>query len=246
MIVTDLFHSVNFNDVWKIILKKMTVQSEEEKRQSEACHKASWNKIINMAPADSGEHIIVFYNQYETDIETKENLVFPESSLFEIREIKEKIKKKPFKTAPNFTQVEQMPLEEINSQFRRWSSDFPVCYAYEFSKWEEILGYTVDPVSVELVGRETALALIFFEMTFLGFEEGFIQEELEKLNRLHQQVLEDIDRRANGEEPLYTSIWKKTEDTEIPRYTEDMQKRDRINDFKTLADKYKSLYNAEI
>lgn len=248
MIVADLFQSVNFDDLWKETSKKFNFKSEKEKRQSRACHKAAWDIIMDIKPERSNEFIIVFYYMYEADIETGESIMIPTSDLYEKKEIRDIIKNKPSFPMPEFTNIEKMELKELNTHIKK--SILPVSYAYDLLKWKETLGFALDPISMKQVGKTVALSLIFFEMTFMGFEEDTIQETLEELNNRHQHVLEDIERIAKNEEPIYIVAegWHELDMTniDIPEYTEEEQKRDRINDLKTQVNKYKALYNATL
>ena len=87
------------------------------------------------------------------------------------------------------TPVEEMTDKEIEDFIESVKttdpneSYLPSGYAFEFTEWEEILGWEVDPINVESVGINKFLSYVLFEMTFNGFEEMSQQERREDMEK---------------------------------------------------------------
>jgi len=89
-----------------------------------------------------------------------------------------------------------------------------VSYALEFTPWSEWLGMQIDMTSIKNFTELEIISRCLFEMTFMGFDENEIQEELNKINdtteeykllteeekRLNTISLEDFKREMNDEE----------------------------------------------
>ena len=89
-----------------------------------------------------------------------------------------------------------------------------VSYALEFTPWSEWLGMQIDITSIKNFTGLEIISRCLFEMTFMGFDENEIEEELNKINdtteeykfltkeekRLKTISLEDFKREINDEE----------------------------------------------
>ncbi len=89
-----------------------------------------------------------------------------------------------------------------------------VSYALEFTRWSEWLGMQIDMTSIKNFTELEIISRCLFEMTFMGFDENEIQEELNKIidtfeeckllteeeKRLQTISLEDFKREMNDEE----------------------------------------------
>ena len=82
--------------------------------------------------------------------------------------------------------IEGLSEEEIKrlAQIR----DFPSSYAFEFSPWNEILGYEVDMQNACEVGAAALCAAVLWEMTFFGLDEAQVEEERRKLDELLREA----------------------------------------------------------
>ena len=84
-------------------------------------------------------------------------------------------------------------------------------YALEFTPWSEWLGMQIDKNSIKNFTELEIISRCLFEMTFVGFDENEIQEELNKINdtteeykllteeekRLRTNSLEDFKRQMD-------------------------------------------------
>jgi len=57
-----------------------------------------------------------------------------------------------------------------------------ISYALEFTPWSEWLGMQIDKNSIKNFTELEIISRCLFEMTFIGFDENEIQEELNKIN----------------------------------------------------------------
>ena len=80
--------------------------------------------------------------------------------------------------------------------------DFPESYAFEFSRWSEILGYEIDVRNARDVGVPELCAAIIWDMTFFGFEEEQVEVERRKLDEAARES-EEIRKRPEEEQKKY-------------------------------------------
>ena len=80
--------------------------------------------------------------------------------------------------------------------------DFPESYAFEFSPWNEILGYEIDVRNARDVGVPELCAAIIWDMTFFGFEEEKVEAERRKLDEAARES-EEIRKRPEEEQKKY-------------------------------------------
>jgi hypothetical protein len=69
----------------------------------------------------------------------------------------------------------------------------PETYAYEFSPWNEVLGYEVNPNNVSAVDSAKFAAAVLYRMTYLGFTEEAVDLERQKLQESlveHEAILQ--------------------------------------------------------
>lgn len=72
-------------------------------------------------------------------------------------------------------------------------------YAIEFTPWKEWLGMEIHPNSLADFSELEIIAHCLYEMTFVGFEEEDIQEELQHINQISEDYknMSDEDKKAN-------------------------------------------------
>lgn len=101
------------------------------------------------------------------------------------------------------------------------------CYAYEFDKITDILGYSVSNACIYAYGKYKVACSILYEMTFFGYEveeqEKTVNKEIEELHRQVEEIksgkvkLENFDnflKRINYEDDR-TSIQKEFDTEKI-------------------------------
>ena len=84
--------------------------------------------------------------------------------------------------------IEELTEEEIERLAH--IRDFPESYAFEFSPWNEILGYEIDARNACDVGAAELCAAVIWEMTFFGFEEAKVEAERQKLDEALREAEE--------------------------------------------------------
>ena len=63
----------------------------------------------------------------------------------------------------------------------RQNLSLPDGYAFEFSPWEEVLGYELNIENAEEIGLPRLAAAVIYEMTFCGFTDEEVEAERQKL-----------------------------------------------------------------
>ena len=97
----------------------------------------------------------------------------------------------------------------------------PDSYAYEYSPWDEILGYEVDPYNLMMVGSIPLAADVLWEMTFFGFEESQVDAEREELRRRADELDEILKLPKEEQEKHFTPAEKVFAELGIPERTEE-------------------------
>lgn len=72
-------------------------------------------------------------------------------------------------------------------------------YAIEFTPWKEWLGMEIHPGSLADFSELEIIAHCLHEMTFIGFEEEDIQEELQRIDQISEDYknMTDEEKKAN-------------------------------------------------
>ena len=80
--------------------------------------------------------------------------------------------------------------------------NLPESYAFEFTPWNEILGYEIDACNAHDVGTAELCAAIIWEMTFFGFDEERVDFERRKLDESLRES-EEIRKLPDEEQKKY-------------------------------------------
>lgn len=122
-----------------------------------------------------------------------------------------------------------MSTDEIRNAIAS-ADKLPERYAFEFSPWEDILGWNLAEVSVARYGLEHCLANILWEMTFFGVDPAGMEREKEKVDAAIKEAnqaveegkiagktfsFEDFAKEVLGDE--YTEDWYPEEEWERDR-----------------------------
>ena len=78
--------------------------------------------------------------------------------------------------------------DEILGMINELRNNMPQSYAYEFSEWSEILGYTVNEDNIARYNKNAFIASILWEMTFNGMNEESQVERREELKASADEV----------------------------------------------------------
>ena len=111
----------------------------------------------------------------------------------------------------------------------------PSGYAFEFSDWEEILGWDVDEKNLETIGVNKFLSFVLFEMTFNGFDEMSQEERKNELNsRLEEfEELKKLPQEEQDKHFIFSEdVFKELSDKygfELPVKTEEEKEKERKN-----------------
>lgn len=169
MIVKDLLDSCNIESVTSTIMEIASVD-ESDRLSVKKAHSSYIQRIRSIEPVDTN-HIIFGVSLLNDGKET------PDVLLFSKNEINENLL-----SADVFSKLENIQflnLSDIEQILE--TTTLPASYAFEFSPWNEILGYELFFPNVNSFGADKLLAVIIYEMTFCGFTEEDHQKEIQKL-----------------------------------------------------------------
>ncbi len=169
MIVKDLLDSCNIESVTSTIMEIASVD-ESDRLSVKKAHSSYIQRIRSIEPVDTN-HIIFGVSLLNDGKET------PDVLLFSKNEINENLLSDDvFSKLENIQFLNLSDIEQILE-----TTTLPASYAFEFSPWNEILGYELFVPNVNSFGADKLLAVIIYEMTFCGFTEEDHQKEIQKL-----------------------------------------------------------------
>lgn len=169
MIVKDLLDSCNIESVTSTIMEIASVD-ESDRLSVKKAHSSYIQRIRSIEPVDTN-HIIFGASLLNDGKET------PDVLLFSKNEINENLLSDDvFSKLENIQFLNLSDIEQILE-----TTTLPASYAFEFSPWNEILGYELFVPNVNSFGADKLLAVIIYEMTFCGFTEEAHQKEIQKL-----------------------------------------------------------------
>ena len=125
--------------------------------------------------------------------------------------------------------LEMVKQEDFNDSF------LPSGYAFEFTEWEEILGWDVDQVNIDSVGVNRFLSYVLFEMSFNGFEEPSQEERRKELESRIEEYEEIKKLPVEEQEKHFVSVnvedmFKELSEkygVELPKKTEEEKEKER-------------------
>jgi hypothetical protein len=169
MIVKDLLDSCNIENVTSTIMEIASVD-ESDRLSVKKAHSLYIQRIRSIEPVNT-DHVVFGVSFLNDGKET------PDALLFSKNEIDENLlSASMLSTLKNTHSLDLNDIEQILD-----TTTLPVSYAFEFSPWNEILGYELFIPNVNSFGADKLLAVIIYEMTFCGFTEEDHQKEVQKL-----------------------------------------------------------------
>lgn len=238
MIVKDLLDSYNIENVTSVIMEIASVD-ESDRRSVKKAHSLYIQRIRSIEPVNTN-HIIFGVSLLNDGKETPDALLFSKSEIDESL-----LSDSMLSTLKNIQSLDLNDIEQILE-----TTTLPASYAFEFSPWNEILGYELFVPNVNSFGADKLLAVIIYEMTFCGFTEEDHQKEVQKLHEAISeaesiQSLPEEERKKyykNAEDIFAEFGYKDTRTEEEKQREQEQLYREtlinKINTYKILAAYY--------
>lgn len=196
MIVKDLLDSCNIENVTSTIMEIASVD-ESDRLSVKKAHSLYIQRIRSIEPVNT-DHVVFGVSFLNDGKET------PDALLFSKNEIDENLlSASMLSTLKNTHSLDLNDIEQILD-----TTTLPVSYAFEFSPWNEILGYELFIPNVNSFGADKLLAVIIYEMTFCGFTEEDHQKEVQKL----REAIAETESIQNLPEEERKKYYKNAED----------------------------------
>lgn len=235
MIVKDLLDSCNIENVTSTIMEIASVD-ESDRVSVKKAHSLYIQRIRSIEPVDTNH--IIFGVSYLND-----GNEIPDALLFSKNEINENLlADSVFSKLENIQSLSLRDIEQILE-----TTTLPTNYAFEFSPWNEILGYELFVPNINSFGADKLLAVIIYEMTFCGFTEEEHQKEVQKLREtiaetesIHNLPEEEQKKYYKNAEDVFAELGYKDTRTEEEKQREREQLYretliNKINTYKILA-----------
>jgi hypothetical protein len=238
MIVKELFDKYDFEDVWNYFYENHLREDNDTKenlQNSKLAHKEAFLKIksmdINKNPLEN--NILIVHKSYDEEYEYKEITLYYKDDIKSNFKVDEKIE--------NDFDFSKMSLEELK-KYRKDCYPSITTYAFEFSSWKEILRYIVNESSLKDFGELDFLCLVFYEMTFVGFNDEEVDTERENLENLVEEIKEEIkdNKEVSNFKPFkFPNEYKNL----VTDNTRKQMLLDMVNSYKEIYPYFKEIYN---
>ena len=167
MIIKDLLEQCPEEQIVSAVLELCDVDRGEQDSVAQS-YFAFLKRLQRIQPLDTG-HILLAVSFIDDGKETLDVPVYRKEELRVIR----------FDRLHQLANLDKLSLEELQKE--RQSLSLPDGYAFEFSPWEEVLGYELNIKNAEEIGSSRLAATVIYEMTFCGFTEEEVESERQKL-----------------------------------------------------------------
>lgn len=141
-----------------------------------------FDNLLKKTPVESG--FVILGTNYLDSFEDGE--IF-ETSAYDKADL-EKFKRIPVIDNTDKAAIRGVSLDIKEKIMHRYR--LPESYAYDFTPWDEILGMEVDENNLAEFSPAKVLSDIIYEMTFTGYEEEEVQEQLDKIKQSIDEVEE--------------------------------------------------------
>lgn len=164
MLVYDIIKNCDIAQAIHIYLDDWASKDElTERDKTIAAIYYFWKMICELSPNPSPEDILIASPRYEN------GKIITVAYLYEKDNFEDRLRIIREKEFPFYSPEDSLEMLD-NIDISGW---FPFSYDYEWSPWEDILGFTVFKENIARNGADAVAAYIFYEMTF----DGWIREE---------------------------------------------------------------------
>ena len=167
MIIKDLLEQCPEEQVISAVLDLCGVDQTERDSVAQS-YRAFLERLQQIQPLDTG-HILLAVSFIDDGKERLDVPVYRKEQMEAIR----------FDRLCKLVNLGKLSLEELQKE--RQSLSLPDGYAFEFSPWEEVLGYELNIENAEEIGLPRLAAAVIYEMTFCGFTDEEVEAERQKL-----------------------------------------------------------------
>lgn len=173
MIVKDLLEQCMEEQIVSAVLDLCGVDQAERDSVAQS-YLVFLERLRQLQPMETG-HILLAVSFVDDGKETLDIPIYR----------KEDLKAIHFAKLHQLENLDELSLDELRKAMQTLS--LPDGYAFEFSPWEEILGYELNTENAAKVGFPRLAAAVIYEMTFFGFTKEEMDAERQKL----QEAIEE-------------------------------------------------------
>lgn len=186
MIVQDFLRKANIERQVEIICRNQPdYEPPYDRNIVRVAQKKFIDMLLNLTPK-SDASVIVFERQWDDWDDKIEERVSAE--LYEIEDIKRYLHENRDET--NFDVDEAMDTEDMKALMKRERKDMPQGYGYEFSEWEDILGWQICEENLDEFDIQECIYAILYEMSFNGMTREHQQERRQELDESIREAKE--------------------------------------------------------
>ena len=236
MFIQELLKKASIDNILNIIVdkyyKNRNYTEERIKNLKDGLNKA-YDEMLSIKPIfDEKWVIIVDYTLDDLDTDDENNL-YLDTYLFDKKEILHRFRMDTI--VENNIDVNPFDYDTMIEYVR--SRPFITHWGYEFSRWTEVMGFSVWEGSLSQYGIDTCAAAILYEATFSGFS----QSEIEK------KASEIFCKAIEKEDEIITENIEEDEDIQFKedlgiKKTEAEMKNDLLKSLKIAHKNWLSLY----
>ncbi len=143
-----------------------------------------WKMICELTPNPSLEDILIASKCCDEN-----GKITIGASLYKKDDFEDSLRIIREKEFPDYSPEDPMEILD-NIDICGW---FPVSYDYEWSQWEDILGFTVFKENIDRNGADAVAAYIFYEMTFDGWTKDVRDARIDGIAEAICGMIQDIE-----------------------------------------------------
>ena len=208
------------------------------------------DQLIDKEYIVSDNDIVINADCFSLDMENH----YVDSSVYYIDEIKRYFVDVDFFDELDSRSIEALSDSETETLFKKYSEfldkrkkndtqeetidiyEWPQSYAYEFTQWNEILGYLIPNHVIGSDEECSYAASIIYEMTFFGFDESEQIKEREKLDESIKEAKEIEKLQKEEQEKYFIPADKVFEELGyVDERTEEEKERDKMINRKSIV-----------
>lgn len=194
MLVRDLIAKADVDAQTELVCaQKAEYEKPYDKEKVKNSQKEFINMLLSLTPNVDDSNVIVFEKGYDNYDDEIEEMLY--ATMYERKDIKKYLDTVEGKTFPIEEIDETMSAKEAEKLTKSLFDAFPTPtrYGFEFSEWEDILGWSVYEENIQEFGLQKCIHELLHEMSF----NGMTREQQEKRRKELEESTKELKEIQN-------------------------------------------------
>ena len=229
MYLQEFLKDISIEDSVKYLRSKLMVEDNLTLDEQIDMYYYLVNTLISKKYKPFDDHVLLGYYVKDFFADEKSPVITVSGFIHEeIEEGKERILELAKLEEKDFS------IELYNKLIRINNDNFPSNYCFDFTPWNEVLGWKVDEENIKSIDKNAFTAYVLNELSFNGITEesqesrlGELTERVEEFNEIMELPEEEREKHFVKSEVVFSELGIKDERTPEEKEAEDRQiKRD--------------------